>query len=134
MRVGDLATFKSSRSDYKGQNGEYDHIGMISKVNKDDNGYIISFNVIHATSSNGVMEQTYDMKNGMSKFELRDVYQWDTPDETEKNSDIPCKYDFTPPPPAYFIVGKEPTFIDNLMNSRRLIVKTFGEILNAIIN
>jgi len=82
MRVGDAATFKSTRTDHKGKDGEFDHIGIISNINRDNNNNITSFDVIHASSSKGVIEQTYDMtkKEGMSNYnELRNVYQWDTP-------------------------------------------------------
>ena len=80
MRVGDAATFRTGREHHQGKDGEFDHIGIISKINKDDDGNITSFNFIHA-SNGGVQEQTYDMKKGLSGYDLKNVYQWDTPDD-----------------------------------------------------
>jgi len=79
-RVGDALTFKSGRSDHKGPNGKYDHIGIISAVIKDKDGNVTGYNIIHATSK-GTKEQTLDLKMGLAGFELRDAYQWDTPDD-----------------------------------------------------
>jgi RHS repeat-associated protein len=127
IRVGDMATFKSGRSDHKGKDGEFDHIGVISKINKDDGGNIISFDFLHATSSKGIVEQTYDMEKGMSGFELKNFYQWDTPDDNGAN-DYPSFQN------ASFSVRPDPTFIDKLKDSKIPILKTVGGILDAIAN
>jgi RHS repeat-associated protein len=80
MVEGNLVTFRSGRSDHKGEDGKYDHIGMIVSVTKDENGNVTFFNVIHSTNS-GVIEQTYNTAKGtksISAFELKDIYAWDT--------------------------------------------------------
>ena len=123
IRVGDMATFRSGRSDHKGENGEYDHIGVISNINRDDKGNITSFSFIHATSK-GLIEQTYDMEKGMAGFELRDFYQWDTPDNETSTPSSQTNASFNPLP--------DPTFIDKIKDSKVPILKTVGWILDAI--
>jgi uncharacterized protein RhaS with RHS repeats len=82
MKVGNTATFRSGRSSHKGENGEYDHIGMISDVTKNDDGKVASFKVIHSSTNSGVVEKKYDFskgKEGMPGYEFRGVQAWDTP-------------------------------------------------------
>lgn len=78
IRVGDLATFKSGRSDHKGKDGEFDHIGIISKVGYVD-GKVAGFLMLHAGGS-GVKEVYVDLANGLAGYELKNFYQWDSPD------------------------------------------------------
>ena len=121
MREGDMATFKSTRTDHKGKDGEFDHIGIISKINRNDKGEITSFDVIHASSSKGVIEQNYNMqqkKEGMNKYnELKNIYQWDTPDDASNNSGTSI-YDMQIPEykPAYFN-PRPPTFRERLQDA-----------------
>jgi RHS repeat-associated protein len=78
IRVGDLATFRSGRSDHKGDDGEFDHIGIISVVGY-INGKVAGFKMVHAGGS-GVKEVYVDLANGLKGYELKNFYQWDTPD------------------------------------------------------
>ncbi len=83
--VGNFLTFKSGRSDHKGPNGKYDHIGIISEVIRDKKNNIIGYKVIHATSSNGTMEQSVLLADGgMPGFELREAFEWDTEGEEDE--------------------------------------------------
>jgi RHS repeat-associated protein len=78
LETGNVVTFKSGRSDHKGEDGKFDHIGMVTEVVKDDNNNITAFNVVHSSSSKGVIEQKYDLDKKMPGYELKDAYRWDT--------------------------------------------------------
>jgi len=81
LEAGNAVTFKSGRSDHKGDDGEFDHIGIVSSVDRDpETNKISNFMVIHSSSSQGIVEQKYDMKKGMPGFQLKNAYKWDTPD------------------------------------------------------
>jgi RHS repeat-associated protein len=86
MRKGDIATFKSTRSDTVGPDGIYDHIGMIEEVKYDDDGKIIGFFVLHASFNDGYKRQYYDMTKdeGMPSYWLKSVWAWDTEDLDDK--------------------------------------------------
>jgi RHS repeat-associated protein len=77
VQIGSAVTFRSGRSDHKGEEGQYDHVGMVTNIKRDDDGNIVSFNFIHS-SSKGVNEQTYDMEKGVAGFQLKGVFAWDT--------------------------------------------------------
>lgn len=85
MEIGNTITFKSGRRDHKGEDGEFDHIGMVTKINRDKDGNILSFDFIHS-SSKGVNEQTYNMEKGLAGFKLKGVQAWDTPESKSKNN------------------------------------------------
>jgi len=120
IEEGSAVTFRSGRSDHKGTDGEFDHIGVVTSIVRDsDTDEIVSFGVIHATSSKGIYEQTYDMKKGMPGFQLKNAYKWDTPDiSTESSSET-----FIGPAPPQKTSEK-------LKESRMPIVQTIGELLS----
>jgi RHS repeat-associated protein len=78
LETGNVVTFKSGRSDHKGENGQFDHIGMVTEIIKDDSNNITAFNVVHSSSSKGVIEQKYDLDKKMPGYELTGGYRWDT--------------------------------------------------------
>ena len=80
IELGNLATFKSGRLDHKGVDGEYDHIGMITNVLRNEDGSVKSFDFIHS-SGKGVKEDTYNIDTGLAGFELKGTFAWDTPKE-----------------------------------------------------
>ena len=80
MRKGDAVTFRSGRNDHQGENGEYDHIGIVTNVLHNEDGTVSGFDVIHRTGSKGVFEQTYSLEDGMPGYEMTGVYEWDTID------------------------------------------------------
>ncbi|GHT41685.1 hypothetical protein FACS189437_08900 [Bacteroidia bacterium] len=79
MEVGNTVIFKSGRSDHKGEDGKFDRIGMVTNITRGKDDDITSFDFVHS-SSKGVKEQTYNMGNGLSGFELKGVQAWDTPE------------------------------------------------------
>jgi RHS repeat-associated protein len=81
IETGNVVTFKSTRSDHKGDDGEYDHIGMITNIVRNEDGSVNSFYFIHASSSNGVIEHSYNVNEGLSWLELKGTFAWDTPEE-----------------------------------------------------
>jgi RHS repeat-associated protein len=102
-RVGDIVTFRSGRSDHQGPNSKYDHIGLITEFTYFE-GKQTGFK-FHHRSNSGNHESTYYWKTGVSGYELRDFYQWDTDDNV---------YDAMPPGetlPEVTIAGErqEPT-------------------------
>lgn len=81
MEVGNTVTFRSGRKDHKGEDGKFDHIGMVTDITRDDDGNVTSFSVIHSASK-GVREQAYDAAKGtkgMPGYELKGIQAWDTP-------------------------------------------------------
>jgi len=78
MQAGNTVTFRSGRSDHKGEDGKFDHIGMVTNITKDNDGNVSSFDFVHS-SSKGVNEATYNMTSGLRGFELKGVQVWDTP-------------------------------------------------------
>jgi RHS repeat-associated protein len=81
IETGNVVTFRSTRSDHKGNDGEYDHIGMITNVVRNEDGSVNSFDFIHASSSKGVIEQSYNVNEGLSWLKLKGTFAWDTPEE-----------------------------------------------------
>ncbi len=79
LRIGDFVTFKSTRTNHKGPNGMYDHIGMVTETSIDKDGNVTDFKFIHASSSKGAIETYFDLKKGLSYLWLSGAYQWDTP-------------------------------------------------------
>jgi RHS repeat-associated protein len=83
MEEGNFVTFKTSRSDSQGPNGKYDHIGIITSIERDEDGNVTSFNFIHSSSKAGANEMTYDFtkkrhtKWGNKKLLLTGIYKWD---------------------------------------------------------
>jgi RHS repeat-associated protein len=92
LQVGNVVTFRTDRSDQKGSNGEYDHIGIVSDL-KYENGKIIGFTFIHTTPRSGAHKTDYYFKKGLIGFSLQKAYQWDTPEynlrEVEINGKAP---------------------------------------------
>ena len=66
-----------------GKNGGTGHIGIITEVNRDENGNLISFKFIHSSSSKGPQESTYNV-GGSRYYDDDDLYTgyyaWDTED------------------------------------------------------
>ena len=84
-RIGDIVTLDTDRG--KGENGKYDHIGIITSITTNDNGEIIGFNFIHSggnpkSGKSGPKENAVKV-NGSSYWDkrVRNIYQWDSPDE-----------------------------------------------------
>ena len=77
--VGYLVTFRSGRSGHKGEDGKFDHIGVISSINKDKSGNVISFTVIEAGGKIGPRESfTYEVDNPKKwKYTLKGLWKWD---------------------------------------------------------
>ncbi|MCL2073585.1 MAG: RHS repeat-associated core domain-containing protein, partial [Marinilabiliaceae bacterium] len=88
IEAGNAVTFRSGRSDHKGDDCEFDHIGIVTSVARDEAGEVTSFMVIHSTNGNGIYEQSYSMTNGMSGYELKGAYKWDTAERTIKLSEV----------------------------------------------
>ncbi|MCB9233302.1 MAG: hypothetical protein H6581_16715 [Bacteroidia bacterium] len=76
---GDLAIFKTNRSDHQGDEGEFDHIGIITSVNKDEEGNLISFDFIHSflTAPKGPQKYSYKIDEPKSWLTLMGAYKWD---------------------------------------------------------
>ncbi len=85
IRMGDAVTFSSGQS--KGPDGIYDHIALVSEIVYNDNK-IAGFWLIHGGTSKGIQEQYYDLERGLPGFALKGVFQWDTPDEEDKEGKL----------------------------------------------
>lgn len=79
-RMGDILTFKTTRKNHVGVDGEFDHIGLVTKVYSDEKGNVIGYNVIH-TSNSGTQEIRYMLDDQPSWMQLKGAWQWDTEEE-----------------------------------------------------
>jgi RHS repeat-associated protein len=82
LEVGSLVTFRTGRSNHQGPNGKYDHIGIVSNIERDDEGNIVTFDFIHSSGS-GAEEFTWDVEAnrsnewGRKDLALTGAYKWD---------------------------------------------------------
>jgi len=89
MENGNYVTFKTNRSSHKGPDGKFDHIGVADNVQKDANGNVTSFDVIHSYgsgSTSGPMVTGYTVSDPKSWLTLKGVYKWDVTTSTPANS------------------------------------------------
>jgi RHS repeat-associated protein len=108
MVAGNLVTFKTDRTTQKGKDGQFDHIGMITNINLDDNGKISSFDFVHSTNKEGVHTSTYDMENGLDGFELKGIFAWDSPSAKLPEVTVKGKVDFIVKPILKTLLNSEP--------------------------
>jgi len=89
MREGDLVTFRTNRSEHKGPNGKYDHIGIVTgEIQRNESGDVVAFTFNHSSSSKN--EAITSNWTGNSKWRtLTGVYQWDTQREVIYNAQLP---------------------------------------------
>ena len=82
MERGDVATFWTSRDNQKGENGQFDHVGFIEAVKKDESGKLVSFDFLHSfgnkkKKSSGPQRTSYSMEKPPSYIKLMGVFNWD---------------------------------------------------------
>ena len=79
-RMGDILTFKTTRKTHQGVDGEFDHIGMVTKVNVDEKGNVIGYRVIQ-TGTSGTREIDIDLNKDKDWIQLKGAWQWDTEED-----------------------------------------------------
>ncbi|HRZ43045.1 MAG TPA: RHS repeat-associated core domain-containing protein, partial [Bacteroidales bacterium] len=72
IEPGDLLTFKTSRTDHKGKDGEFDHIGIVVNVIKNENGEVSSVDFIHVCRS-GMYLMNWDFAKKRSNWSTSEL-------------------------------------------------------------
>ncbi|MEA1980488.1 MAG: NlpC/P60 family protein [candidate division Zixibacteria bacterium] len=145
IQEGNLVTFNNNR-----------HVAIVSgNIKRDEDGNVISFNVIGSQSSTGPDEFTVqtdksgEWRNGNNGYwspKLGSAYKWDKPDKpaidngnsqtvqktmTLYNPGTKQTMNIPEPKQQYFKVTPPPTFGQRLQQNRIPIVKTLGDIIDA---
>lgn len=87
-RIGDAVTFRSTRNPHIGKDGEFDHVGLVTKIYQDENGNVVGYEVANFQGSGPrLLEYKFTDPEERRKagktvhFELNGVYQWDTEED-----------------------------------------------------
>ncbi len=76
---GDMVTFRTTRSDHKGEDGKYDHIGIVNTITLGADGNVERFTFVHSSSSNGPAHGEYVLAKPPSWLKASGAYAWDNP-------------------------------------------------------
>lgn len=82
MEEGSFVTFRTGRKDHQGPNGKYDHIAIVTKIERGDDGNINGYYFIHS-AGNGAIEMYYDLTKekhtawGNDQLLMTGIWKWD---------------------------------------------------------
>ena len=145
---------------FKSNGSEEGHIGMISNVERDEDGNVVSYKMIHSSSSNGPVESKKIDPNAKKTWsqgydeywapKVANFYAWDTPEASDNRSTpVIAKMGSTniskqvgskvlfhgqviSVPESPVIKQTEYKFSDYLKESKAPIVRDFGSLIDKL--